>query len=122
MSGKRISASKLGISVGIAGVMVAALVDIPTTTAQSDGSSRGSDGGSGRTFQDDDYRSAAATFVTQVKLTASDAAVDDEFGSSVCISGDTAIVGAPRNDDGGTDSGSLASPLECVQYANALYW
>ncbi|MFC1836305.1 FG-GAP repeat protein, partial [Thermodesulfobacteriota bacterium] len=40
------------------------------------------------------------------KITASDAAEDDYFGYSVSISGDNAIVGAYRDDDGGTDSGS----------------
>ena len=40
------------------------------------------------------------------KVLASDAAVGDEFGFSVSISGDTAVVGAPFNDDDGSDSGS----------------
>jgi esterase/lipase superfamily enzyme len=40
------------------------------------------------------------------KLTAADAAASDEFGRSVAISGNTAIVGAYRDDDAGTDSGS----------------
>ena len=40
------------------------------------------------------------------KLTASDAAADDWFGFSVAISGNTALVGAYRDDDGGFSSGS----------------
>ncbi len=40
------------------------------------------------------------------KLTASDAAAEDEFGYSVSISGDTAVVGAYLNDDAGPQSGS----------------
>jgi len=40
------------------------------------------------------------------KLTASDAAGGDEFGSSVSISGNHIVVGANRDDDGGTNSGS----------------
>ncbi len=40
------------------------------------------------------------------KLTADDAATDDIFGFSVAISGNTALVGAFRDDDGGSDSGS----------------
>jgi len=40
------------------------------------------------------------------KLTASDAALGDEFGFSVAISGNTALVGALFDDDGGFDSGS----------------
>lgn len=40
------------------------------------------------------------------KIIASDAATDDEFGNSVSISGNYAIVGAPGDDDIGVDSGS----------------
>jgi len=42
----------------------------------------------------------------QARLTASDAAIGDRFGYSVCVSGNYAIVGAPYDDDGGIDSGS----------------
>ncbi|REJ76429.1 MAG: hypothetical protein DWQ47_12555 [Acidobacteria bacterium] len=40
------------------------------------------------------------------KITASDAANDDGFGDAVAIGGDTAIVGALRDDDDGAESGS----------------
>jgi hypothetical protein len=40
------------------------------------------------------------------KLTASDAAEENQFGDSVSISGDVAVIGAPWADDGGEDSGS----------------
>jgi len=40
------------------------------------------------------------------KLTASDAATDDDFGEAVAISGDTIVIGAHRVDDGGADSGA----------------
>jgi hypothetical protein len=40
------------------------------------------------------------------KLTAADAAEDDQFGRSVAISGNTVVVGAPYDDDGGDASGS----------------
>ncbi len=40
------------------------------------------------------------------KLTASDAAISDQFGSSVAIYGDTIVIGAEEDDDGGTYSGS----------------
>lgn len=43
---------------------------------------------------------------TEVKITASDGEANDKFGSSVAISGDYAIVGAPYDDDFGDDSGS----------------
>ena len=45
-------------------------------------------------------------WVEQQKLTASDGAAFDQFGCSVSISGDYAIVGAYYDDDKGTDSGS----------------
>ncbi len=41
-----------------------------------------------------------------VKLTASDAAAGDEYGSSVAIDGDYAVIGAPYDDDAGTDEGA----------------
>ena len=40
------------------------------------------------------------------ELHASDAFALDEFGFSVSIDGDTAVVGAPLNNDAGSDSGS----------------
>ena len=48
----------------------------------------------------------ATTWGQLAKLTAADAALGDEFGLSVAISGDTAVVGAHRDDDGGGESGS----------------
>ena len=40
------------------------------------------------------------------KLTADDAALGDQFGFSVAMDGDNAIVGAWRNDDAGSNSGA----------------
>ena len=48
----------------------------------------------------------AKAFSLESKLTAPDAAQGDQFGRSVSINGDTALVGAFRDDDNGTDSGS----------------
>jgi len=48
----------------------------------------------------------ATTWTEQAKLTASDGAASDQFGSSVSIAGDTVIVGAWQDDDNGADSGS----------------
>ncbi len=42
----------------------------------------------------------------QQKLTASDAAADDNFGWSVSLAGNTAVIGALFNDDNGVASGS----------------
>lgn len=46
------------------------------------------------------------TWTQQAKLVASDAAAFDHFGGSVALSGDTAIVGATGDDDGGSFAGS----------------
>ena len=47
-----------------------------------------------------------ATGAQRHKLTATDAAPGDKFGTSVAISGNIAIVGASGDDDAGSDSGS----------------
>ena len=54
-----------------------------------------------------------SSWTEQVKLTASDAAAEDYFGSSVSISGDTIIVGAFGDDDAGSRSGSAY--IFCVE-------
>ena len=47
-----------------------------------------------------------ATTSAAAKLTAFDGATDDWFGNPVAIHGDTIVVGAHRDDDNGSDSGS----------------
>ena len=49
------------------------------------------------------------------KLLASDGAEGDKFGFSVAISGGTAIVGAPHDNDNGNNSGSAYLFSECVR-------
>jgi len=49
----------------------------------------------------------AQTLNESLKLTAADAAEDDEFGFSVALDGAKAVVGAPYDDDLGDDSGSV---------------
>ena len=46
-------------------------------------------------------------WVLLAELRASDEEVDDQFGFSVSLSGNTAVIGAPADDDGGEDSGSV---------------
>ncbi len=53
------------------------------------------------------FTRSGATWTQQQKLTAADAAANDKFGLSVSISGDSVIVGAPKNQDNGLDSGSV---------------
>ena len=50
---------------------------------------------------------AVNVHAAEVKITASDGAEEDHFGASVAISGDLAIVGADRDDDAGSYSGSV---------------
>jgi hypothetical protein len=52
------------------------------------------------------FTRSGTTWSQQAKLLASDGAVQDQFGYSVSLSGNTALIGAPYNDDNGNDSGS----------------
>jgi len=56
-----------------------------------------------------------ASWTQQVKLTASDAQSNDEFGWSVSIDGDYAIVGAHKEDGSGTDRGEHIRRMVVVQ-------
>ena len=47
-----------------------------------------------------------STWTQVAKLTATDGAVNDEFGYSVSIDGDTMVIGAEGDDDKGSSSGS----------------
>ena len=69
----------------------------------------------GSALDDDDGPDSGSAYVfsreggawsQQAKLTASDAAADDWFGSSVSVSGDTVVVGSYLDDDDGNASGS----------------
>ena len=51
-------------------------------------------------------RAADGTWSQQVKLTAADGEVGDYFGSSVAVSGDTAVIGVSGDNDKGSFSGS----------------
>ncbi len=52
------------------------------------------------------FTRGGTTWTQQAKLTASDGATGDSFGYSVSLSGETAIVGAPEDDDQGDYTGS----------------
>ncbi|MEO0998173.1 MAG: FG-GAP repeat protein, partial [Pseudomonadota bacterium] len=53
------------------------------------------------------FTRSGAGWSQQIKLTATDGAAGAEFGYSVALSGDTAIVGAAKDDHKGDDSGSV---------------
>ena len=65
-------------------------------------------------YDDNGYSSGSAYVFTrtgsnwtqQAKLLASDDAAGDSFGTSVALNGDTALIGAPFDDDNGYNSGS----------------
>ena len=86
--------ANFGISVAISG-------DTAVIGASSD-DDNGSSSGSVYIFQQN-----AGVWGEAQKLTASDGAASDYFGSSVAISGDSAIVGAFSDDDNGSSSGSV---------------
>jgi hypothetical protein len=46
------------------------------------------------------FQRVGEAWIEQAKLTASDGSIGDDFGSSVAVSGDTVVVGAPRIDVG----------------------
>ncbi|WP_437965323.1 FG-GAP repeat protein [Sorangium sp. So ce260] len=46
-----------------------------------------------------------STWLEQVELLPNDGEADDQFGKAVAISGDTALIGAPLDDDHGSESG-----------------
>ena len=52
------------------------------------------------------FTRSGTAWTQRQKLTANDAAPQDEFGCSVSISGSTVVVGARGDDEGGGDSGS----------------
>ena len=49
---------------------------------------------------------ASAQTNEDLKLIASDGSAEDFFGNSVAVSGNTAVIGAPLDDDNGLESGS----------------
>ena len=52
------------------------------------------------------YSRSGTKWTLQKQLLAADAAAYDQFGTDVAVEGNTAVVGAPADDDKGSDSGS----------------
>jgi hypothetical protein len=67
------------------------------------------------------FTRSGSSWAQSAKLTASDAAAGDDFGFSVAVSGDIAVVGAEYDDDAGSSSGSayLFVPCGAGLYAGA---
>ena len=52
------------------------------------------------------FKRSNSIWTTEAKLSAEDESAQDYFGQSVAINDDTIVVGAPKDDDGGSMSGS----------------
>ena len=84
------------------GYSVAVDGDIAVVGAYRDGEN-GDEVGAAYVFT----RSGGVVWDAGVKLTASDGAPYNNLGISVAVDGETVVVGAPGDDDNGTDSGSV---------------
>jgi len=82
---------------------VASAGDIVLVGAPGDDSG-GTDVGAAYVYR---YDPLSMTWSAPLKLTASDGASGDLFGTSVALGGDVAIIGAPGDDDSGSWSGSV---------------
>ena len=89
-----------GATIDVFGISVSISGDYAVVGAHRD-SDNGSFSGSAYVFKRTDV-----TWTQEAKLLPSDGAADDQFGISVSISGDYAVVGAQENDDNGSNSGS----------------
>ncbi len=89
---------RLGLAVAISG-------DTVVVGAPRDDTAGGIDAGSAWVF----VRIAGNIWVSQGQLLAADASADDEFGTSVAISGDVIFVGAPADENmaGGAYAGAV---------------
>ena len=101
----------------LAGVNLPALQGRDTTAGDMFGYTTSAHGGIGvagaRLDDTDDGINAGSAYLFDItsgnqlhKLSADDAESDDLFGRSVAVFGNTALVGAPLNDDAGNSSGS----------------
>jgi hypothetical protein len=98
---------KLTASDGAASDLFGSDVGITPTTAivgANGDDDAGSGSGSAYVFSIDE--GGVGNWGEVKKLTASDAAAADEFGFSVAIDADRILIGAPENDDSGSNSGS----------------
>ena len=89
-----------GATIDVFGISVSISGDYAVVGAHRD-RDNGSFSGSAYVFKRTDV-----TWTQEAKLLPSDGAADDQFGISVSISGDYAVVGAQENDDNGSNSGS----------------
>jgi len=85
---------RFGGSVAISG-------DVALVGAADNDNQNGADAGAAYVFRRD-----GSTWYEDAKLLAFDGAGDDTFGAGLDLDGDLAIIGSPRDNDNGADSGS----------------
>ena len=107
--------AKLTASDGVVGDRFGSSVAVSGTTAIV--GMPGDNGGRGSAYAF--TRSTPATWMQQAKLTASDGAVGDSFGSAVAVSGDNLMAGAPGDNTGrgGAYAFSRSGPASWMQRA-----
>ena len=93
LASDRAAGDEFGFSISISG-------DYAVVGARFD-DDNGTDAGSAYMF-----KRTGMSWAQEAKLLPSDGAASDNFGNSVSISGDYAVVGARRDDDNGSNSGS----------------
>ena len=86
------------------GVAVSVTNDTALISAPGDDLVDGSGSNEGSAYV---FKRSGSTWSQESKLTASDAASGDAFGLAVSLDANTAVVGAPYDDDAGADSGSV---------------
>ena len=89
-----------GAAGNVFGISVALFDDTAVIGADLD-DNKGNNSGAAYVFT-----RSGSTWSQQAKLTADDGAADDIFGIRVALSGDTAVIGAARDDDKGDNSGA----------------
>jgi hypothetical protein len=99
-AGVKLTASDAGIG-DVFGISVATYGDYVIIGAPFE-DEKGTDAGAAYVF----HRTDTNSWDAGVKLMASDAGANDNFGTSVAMSGDYAIVGAYHKDAGSTDAGA----------------
>jgi glucose/arabinose dehydrogenase len=95
LAGDATANDQFGVSVGLSGNSV---------IAGANGKDNGANLAQGAAYV---FTGSGASWTQQQKLSASDGAGSDAFGTSVGISGDAAVVGSSDNDVVGTDQGSV---------------
>ncbi len=117
--------AKLLADDGAAGDQFGFSVDLDADTALIGArldNDNGSDAGSAYVFIRDSDEESEGEWSQQAKLLADDGAAGDQFGFSVDLDGDTALIGAPLDNDNGSNSGSAYVFVQNSDEENGDEW